>query len=309
MDVPGWKGSDDGQAVFPRARPLYGRGRSSCPRQRSRRQQGQSPHPGTFITTYDTKEFDEYALRTGPCPPVATPACKTKRLEGKVTMIHYSYPKGRSTLEVLKNYQEALVTAGFQEVFHCAGRAGCGSGPKEADLGYFGHWDNRYFAAKLARPAGDAYVAVNVVQDEDIHLVVVEAKPMQSELVTVSAASLARDLAQSGHSAVYQIYFDTAKADLKPESDATLGEIAKLLQQDPKLKLYVVGHTDNVLTLDANMDLSRRRAASVTKALSERYGVAPARLDAHGVGPLAPVASNDGEDGRAKNRRVELVKE
>jgi len=81
------------------------------------------------------------------------------------------------------------------------------------------------------------------------------------------------------------------------------------LQQDPKLKLYVVGHTDNVGTLASNMDLSKRRGDAVVAVLSTKYGVAAARLNAQGDGPTAPVASNDSDDGRAKNRRVELVKQ
>jgi len=134
-------------------------------------------------------------------------------------------------------------------------------------------------------------------------------KPMESDLITVDAASLANDINRTGHASVYGIYFDTGKADIKPESDATLKEVAKLLQGDPKLKLYVVGHTDNQGALDLNMDLSRRRAEAVLAALTMKYAVPAGRLRAYGSGPYAPVASNDSEDGRAKNRRVELVKQ
>ncbi len=140
-------------------------------------------------------------------------------------------------------------------------------------------------------------------------LYVIEMKPMESDLITVDAASLANDINRTGHASVYGIYFDTGKADVKPESDATLKEIAKLLQGDPTLKLYVVGHTDNEGALDMNMDLSRRRAAAVLTALTTKYAVPAGRLRAYGSGPYAPVASNDSEDGRAKNRRVELVKQ
>lgn len=106
-----------------------------------------------------------------------------------------------------------------------------------------------------------------------------------------------------------RIYFDTGKAEVKPESDAALEEIAKLLQQNPQLKLYVVGHTDNAGTWASNMDLSRRRANAVTQVLSTKHGVEAARLSPQGDGPTAPVASNDTEEGRANYRRVELVKQ
>jgi len=81
------------------------------------------------------------------------------------------------------------------------------------------------------------------------------------------------------------------------------------LKQDAKLKLYVVGHTDNVGAMAANMDLSKRRAAAVVQLLITQYGVTADRLQAYGDGPYAPIASNDTEDGRTVNRRVELVKQ
>jgi OOP family OmpA-OmpF porin len=130
---------------------------------------------------------------------------------------------------------------------------------------------------------------------------------MEGGLVTVNAASLQSDIGRTGHVALYGIFFDTAKADVKPESTPALQEIGKLLQQDLKLKLYIVGHTDSAGELQMNMDLSRRRADAVLKALTTTYGVRPDRLQAYGSGPLSPVASNKDEEGKAKNRRVELV--
>jgi len=173
----------------------------------------------------------------------------------------------------------------------------------------------RYISAKSPRTTGDAYVSLHVGQWSDLKrgpslvLYVIEMKPMEGDLVTADAATLAKDITDSGHSSVYGIYFDTAKAEIKPESEATLGEIAKLLQQDRTLKLLVVGHTDNVGSLASNMDLSKRRADAVVAALTARYSVAASRLSGQGAGPLAPIASNKSEDGRAKNRRVELVEQ
>jgi flagellar motor protein MotB len=95
----------------------------------------------------------------------------------------------------------------------------------------------------------------------------------------------------------------------KPESAGALQEVVKLFKQDPKLKVYVVGHTDNVGALAANLDLSKRRAAAVVQELITKYAIAADRLQAFGDSPYAPLASNDAEDGRALNRRVELVKQ
>jgi outer membrane protein OmpA-like peptidoglycan-associated protein len=123
------------------------------------------------------------------------------------------------------------------------------------------------------------------------------------------ASFMSEGIKTSGHVAIYGIYFDFNKAEVKPESEPALKEITKLLQQEQNLKLYVVGHTDNVGALDYNMKLSQQRAEAVVKELVTKYNVAQGRLAAYGVGPLAPVTSNDTEEGQAKNRRVELVKQ
>ena len=271
-----------------------------------------SRYPGSTITEYRQKAFDEFEL---PLSPVAEGKYeKTQHLEGKVTGIYYTTPEGRSALEVSHNYESALKNAGFETLFNCAKTCGdappMGSVPLDECCGNYGN--ARYLAAKLSRASGDAYVALWVYDggsDIKTFLVVTEIKPMETGLVTVNAASLASDITRTGHASVYGIYFDTGKADVKPESDGTLKEIAKLLQQDPKLKLYVVGHTDDVGTLASNMDLSKRRGDAVVAVLSTKYSVAAARLTSAGDGPTAPVASNDSEDGRGKNRRVELVKQ
>jgi outer membrane protein OmpA-like peptidoglycan-associated protein len=127
--------------------------------------------------------------------------------------------------------------------------------------------------------------------------------------IEANANVFSNDIRATGHAAVYGIFFDTGKTELKPESEQAIAEIGKLLQADANLKVYVVGHTDNVGTLEGNMKLSQGRADAVVQALVGKHGIAAARLKAGGVGPLAPVASNDAEEGRAKNRRVELVKQ
>jgi len=269
-------------------------------------------YPGSFIVEYDQKTFDEYELPVGKSVETKDGwKMTTQHIEGKITLLHYQYPEGRSHLEVYRNYQSALQKAGFEEVFKCVDRDGCGDGNLKK-LGYWGGWNNHYLLTKLSRSEGDVYAAVNWAEggdNRDFFLGVFEIKPMEGGLITVDAAALGNDITRTGHSAVYGIYFDTGKADVKPESDAALKEIAKLLQQNAALKLHVVGHTDNVGQLGSNMDLSHRRADAVVQVLTTKYSIAAPRLDAQGVGPLAPVASNDNEGGRAKNRRVELVKQ
>ena len=139
-------------------------------------------------------------------------------------------------------------------------------------------------------------------------LFIVEKQAMAQD-VAASAATLASGLQASGHVAVQGIFFDTGKVELKPESAQAIGEVAKLLQQQPGLKLHVVGHTDSVGAVDANLKLSQGRAEAVLQSLVRGHGVAAERLHPFGNGPFAPVSSNDTEEGRARNRRVELVKQ
>jgi OOP family OmpA-OmpF porin len=129
------------------------------------------------------------------------------------------------------------------------------------------------------------------------------------QVVEANAEAMGNDINLTGHVSVYGIYFDTGKSEIKSESDAAISEIAKLLKNNGALKLYIVGHTDNVGSFDSNMKLSKNRAEEVTKTLSGKHGIAAARLKPHGVASLSPVTSNDTEGGRAKNRRVELVKQ
>lgn len=180
--------------------------------------------------------------------------------------------------------------------------------------------DQRYTAGELPESGAHvsvlAYTLVTPDRNDLCHPLngrtavvvdIIEAKDREKRMVTVDAGAMAKSIDSTGRVALYGIYFDFNKADLKPESDATLQEIAALLKQNAALKLLVVGHTDNVGTFPFNMDLSQRRAASVVAALTTRFSIAKDRLTPVGVSFASPVAPNKTEDGRAKNRRVELV--
>jgi outer membrane protein OmpA-like peptidoglycan-associated protein len=272
---------------------------------------------------------------------------KGQKVEGQVTRILYVAPESRSPLEVLRNYEQELTKSGFNVLYTCAGKE-CGTrdawlgqyylyegerklhnyppkgggGPpgQVTEYAFTGAKDQRLMTAKRPAPQGDSYVSVFVATGTSgshketngrtlTLLEVVDTVPMETKMVTVEADAMAKDIAATGHVALYGIYFDHDKADLKPESAPTIAEIAKLLKQDPKLTMYVVGHTDNVGGYEYNMGLSERRAAAVVKELTGKHGIQAARLKAAGAGPLAPVAPNDSDPGRAKNRRVELVKQ
>ena len=130
-------------------------------------------------------------------------------------------------------------------------------------------------------------------------VVTLEVKAREQKIVVVQAGELAQSINANGKIALYGVYFDLDKIELTPESKPQVDEIAALLKTDPALKLIVVGHTDNQGAAAHNIELSKKRAEAV----------AADRLLAQGMGSAAPVASNDSDTGRAKNRRVELVKQ
>ncbi len=285
-----------------------------------------SRYEGSAILAYQQSEYDEFRLlakKANASGGLEKNLGATQAVEGKVTRITYQAPPERTTLEVFRNYEEELKRHGFKELFRCT-NAQCGGrkfNHAVANYSYFGedYKDQRYLAAKLSRSQGDVYIAVYAAMHHSgakadnnrvrVQLDVIEAKSMDTGMVKIDPKQLARDIESEGHVAIYAIYFGTDSAKLKPESNAALSAIARMLEQQPKRKILVVGHTDNQGGLKRNMDLSKRRAQAVVKALVDKYGVSPKRLTSGGVGYLAPVASNGSEAGRAKNRRVELVED
>lgn len=278
-----------------------------------------SRFPDSIIEEYHLSKFDQYLLVTGAIGLDCKPS-ESLDLEGKVTRIQYSFPEGRSPLEVHRSYQTAIEGAGFEILFagkkDVLGEDFARCFVEEVNrielMGEMSGEEPRYLCARLPRAEGDVYVSLLVNLDFDTpraQLDIVEVQPMTIGQIRVNAAAIASSIGKTGHAAIYGILFDTGKAELKAESGPVLTEIAKVLRESPGLKLYVVGHTDNVGRLESNMTLSRDRAAAVVAVLVSEYGTDRARLAPHGVGPLAPVASNATEDGRAQNRRVELVKQ
>jgi OmpA-OmpF porin, OOP family len=267
---------------------------------------------GSVATGYDVKGFDAVRLQAAPFRD-GKPT-DARRLEGRVTRIAYRTGKGPSMLEVARNFENQLAKAGFATLLSCETDA-CGGIPfTEAidvlpiPMMWIDGFNYRYYAGRKAQDGRETYVSVLVSMSNDeitTQLTAVELGALQNKMV--DAAAMAKGLGENGRIALYGIYFDTDKVVVKPESRPTLNEIAKLLASQPKLNVFIVGHTDSQGTYDYNMTLSRRRAESVAATLVQNYKITKSRLSAAGVGFLAPVRSNASEDGRALNRRVELV--
>lgn len=238
--------------------------------------------PNYFIYSYTENEFNKYEF------PVSD---KTKMaVEGHYWRIHY-VPKAKpapSPLQIARNYINATKAIGGQVLYTSKNE-----------------WET---VMKITKNGTETWVHVIAAHTSGYSLLIVEKQAMNQDVVA-NADAMAQSINATGKVALYGIYFDSGKAEVKPESDPALNEIVKLLQENPNLKLYVVGHTDNVGNYAYNMKLSKDRADAVVKVLTGKYGIAPSRLMACGDGPTAPVESNKTEEGQAKNRRVELVEQ
>lgn len=293
---------------------------------------GLKRYGGTRITFYEEKAFDRYTLPLGKMTkkPNENIFAKSLTLEGKVKKASYvGNDPQRTALEVFRNYQSELAAGGWETLWEGTGEElSAGDGILFRSLfdrrpgGTFAisHPGARFLAAKKGGAHLALYVAnykAGTVNPKSLQpqagvpviaLDLIETQAMEEKMVLVKAEEMASGILQQGAVNLYGFQFDTASAALKPESDATLDEVAKLLKSDPELRLLVVGHTDIVGTFDGNIELSKNRAAAVVAALGKRVPTAAARLTPCGVGYQCPIATNSSEEGRAKNRRVALVK-
>jgi OOP family OmpA-OmpF porin len=291
-------------------------------------------YAGSEIIGYRSPKFDEFLLPLGKPTQLDPPAyAKSQKVEGLMSRYTYVAPEGRTPAEVFRNYQLEfqrlnLVTL-FEKGVNVSGWFGptLGRAASEDGLGQilsYNEAQERVLSGKSKDPQPVWYFVFvtaykdgimpdrmrsSVTKDRTlVHLVVVAPEKMEERMEFVNAADMARSLTDTGKVALYGIHFDTGKDTIRDDSKATLDEIGRLLASDPQARLHVVGHTDNQGNAEYNIDLSRRRAAAVVHVLTTQHGVAASRLDSFGCGLYAPVSSNTTEDGRAKNRRVELVK-
>jgi outer membrane protein OmpA-like peptidoglycan-associated protein len=234
--------------------------------------------PGSIIHSCDNKEYEQADFPLG---SDKDGNALTKHVEGDFHYWDLGTRQGTSQIQVFRNFQTALKNAGFAI-------------------------DYANSPGEIVAHKGSTWVYLDN-KGEFYYQTIVTEKQMQQE-VAADASSLGDEINKTGHVAVYGIHFDTGKATIKPDSENILSEIAKLLQQNADLKLRVEGHTDNQGNATANQTLSEKRAQAVVTWLTA-HNVPAGRLTAKGLGQTQPVADNSSEDGRAKNRRVELVKQ
>ena len=233
--------------------------------------------PGSTIHSCENKEYEQVKM---PVAKNKDGEVTEKTLEGEFHSWDYGTREGVSEIQVFRNFETALKQAGMKIVYEDS------PATITANKGDTWYW---------LQNSGSYY-----------YQTLLTVKSMQQE-VMADASSIADELSKSGHIALYGIHFETAKATILPDSETVLAEVAKMLQQNRDVKVSIEGHTDNVGSAAANQTLSEKRAQAVVAWLSS-HGIEGSRLQAKGWGASKPVDDNATEDGRAKNRRVELVK-
>ncbi len=205
-------------------------------------------------------------------------------VEGKSTQIRYTNSKNPAgDLAILRNYENVFKQLGGRKLTSRASAYGTHL--------FFVEKDNK--RTWMALDNGNDFVYLTFLEEKGVEQI-------------VTAGQLASSISKQGFATLY-INFDNNKSDIKPEAQPGLKEVVQLLKTDTALKLSVEGHTDNVGNASSNKTLSGTRADSVVKFLIAG-GIEAKRLSSKGLGSDAPVADNRGEEGRTKNRRVELVK-
>lgn len=294
---------------------------------------GLKRYDGSEIIRYEEKSFDEYTVPLGKLTKYdftnkVFEYERSEKVEGKLTRATYKVPDSlRSSLEVFRNYEATFKEDGWNVLFTARGKPEYGllytrvyESLKDNDQ-LLTYNDQDGILLAVEKPSTGLKAVLFVTKFEQgltrglkiekgqplVQLDIIETKKMEEKMVLITSSEMAKSIQENGKIALYGIYFDFNKADLKAESEPTIEQIAKLLKDSANMKILVVGHTDNIGGFDSNRELSQKRADSVIQSLISKHGISAQRLKAFGASYAAPVATNETEEGRSKNRRVEIV--
>lgn len=296
-------------------------------------------YPGSTMEHYTTRQYDDVHMPLGPFKENdqtntsrGVSPTRSQAVEGQVVYIDYDTPKDRSSLEIMSNYRQTLEREGFQVLWQCArnqcnvdghGNVGTEYDPIWQSSGrsfgtFFSNGDGRMLTARLDSANGaQTWVYLWVAGPGNAYggygetkMYAVQTKPMQTGLVQgstelLTAAAMGQALGRQGRFAMH-LPFDFNQATLRPDAMAQVRQLAQALQSHPTWRIGLDGHTDAVGSPAFNQKLSTERAAAVKAALVS-LGVPASQVATRGLGATQPVASNATEEGRAQNRRVEVV--
>ncbi|MEM6965134.1 MAG: OmpA family protein [Bacteroidota bacterium] len=268
-------------------------------------------YEGSTIISYAKSNYESYPLFKD-----LYVQKKPIQIEGEFTSINYQAPEGRSPLEVHRNYEQALERKGFKRIIQLRNEDTWGfpeyikvsNLPDEHRRGTTGTASTSHYTAYQKGGIGVA-IYTSSYYGERTHtlLDIIENKAMDEDMVNVNEDMIKEKIKAEGKIALYGILFDTGKATIQPESATTLQQVINYLNNNKDVQLYVVGHTDMTGSYTMNLELSDKRADAVVKYLVKNGSISERRLTPKGVGPVAPVATNNTDKGKSKNRRVELV--
>lgn len=289
-------------------------------------------YPGSKIIYYFQKDYNELKFALKPGQPEKEPQ-EWLEVSGFQTSLVYEIPLGKSTVDVMKNYEDAFKANNAEILFQCKGgdcdgttawysakffenvygidnRQSNGETSHYYDFGGY-HVAQRYMVAQITTADKVYFIEIGMTPAYDgkpvkVCVEVVEQEALQSGLITLNADVIKDKLEKEGRLILDGILFDTGKTDLKPTSFEVIEMVAQYLNQNPESQIYIVGHTDDVGNFGDNTLLSEGRAIRVSQAL-QNFGDFDNRVTPIGVGPVCPVATNETEEGRTKNRRVEIV--
>ena len=269
-----------------------------------------SRYPGSKIIYFFQKDYNELKLAVKPGKPEKEPQ-KWLEVSGHQTSIVYEIPLGKSTVEVMKNYLDAFKANNAEILFQCKGGECDGTSTwysakffekvygkdnrqSNGEISHyysFGtyHVSQRYMVGKITTADKIYYVEIGMTPTYDgkpvkVCVEVIEQEALQSGLITINADVIKDKLEKEGKLILEGILFDTGKASLQPSSFSVIEMVGDYLNQNPKARVYIVGHTDDVGSLDANLQLSEDRAGAVVSALMNNYGDFGTRLTPLGVG-------------------------
>jgi OmpA-OmpF porin, OOP family len=273
---------------------------------------------GSIIEWYQVRNFDRYFILS-----LNDNKISNFEIDGKITRIQYSVGKEHSVFEIFNSYENSLKGSDF-EILTSLNDKNCGANLQEQLYNDEFNGLNK-LPREALNPGDDEFyylAAKKNIENKNIFIVVytafergdllvtfdaIEVQALEKGLVTVK--DLDSDLSQNGHIAIYGIHFDSGKSEIKQESTQTLKNIAEFLNTHPNKKYIIAGHTDNEGNFDVNLKLSLERANAVLNELVTNYNVKVTQLKAYGDGSTAPIATNTTDEGRAKNRRVEIVEQ
>jgi outer membrane protein OmpA-like peptidoglycan-associated protein len=281
------------------------------------------PPTATSVLQYSTP-FASHRIAVEVWSPIEMPMVAA---EGLVTQMIWQVPSfGGTTAQLTDLLSQQITEAGYSALFSCTDRI-CGGFDfryaldlalepiMHVDLG-----DYTYFAAQrdlddetqfvslvVSKGGSTGYIQLTLVEPQGSQATAIEPTNSSRAPVFVGSGNLASNLVVSGSAILEDLLFDTGASALSNDIYPSLGALAQFLRENPEESIILVGHTDAEGALDRNVRLSRARAQSVRDHLIRQLGIPASQVSAEGVGFLSPRANNSTEDGRNKNRRVEVI--